>query len=716
MIAALLSLALAGPLDDQPGRSETRVYSAPYVLAAERSLDQMRLEERLRRLDYERVKGRPDAPGQYFYGDEVVWIYRRAFRQGGRQHAAELLGLQLENGQIAEVADGRGNTRPLSYDALEPELLAESLTESRARRRLVELADLPDHVWQPVLALEDHRFFDHIGVDGISIARALLENVRGGSVSQGGSTITQQLVKNRDLSPKRTLDRKASEALRALAIEAEYDKEEILGAYLNTVYYGHVDGVAVYGIGSAARTYFSKEAADLTLEEAAALAAVLQGPNGLHPIRHPDACTERRDRALQRMEELGWLSQTEARIARGRPLSTRKSSPEPEASRSLLAAIDAEVQAAAPKRAGLGVVVETHLDPLAQERAEEALATRLGDFDGVQGAVVLLEASTGEIVAYVGGDPRRPDAFDRAGAASRQPGSTAKPFALLEAVERCGTSGPLHLQSWVADSPFRLDTDAGTWEPDNYDHRDHGPTRLRDALVYSYNRPFARVGQHCTSEAIAERMTWAGLQMPATAPHSVVLGTVETSPRALAGAYTVFEDGRAREPVLIARIEKPAGGVLAKNEGETRRAASATGATLVRSAMTDVVDRGTATRADAKGVRVHGKTGSTTADAWFAGQADGLVGVVWLGRDDAKRLGITGGKGAAPVMATLAPLALAWPEPERSSPLMLVTREVDPETGLRVGALGKGEDELFRRGVTPPVKPLLGKGRPKVLE
>ncbi|TNE86871.1 MAG: hypothetical protein EP330_19880 [Deltaproteobacteria bacterium] len=719
MLTLLLSLAIASPLDEQPGRTQSRVYSAPYAFAEGRSVEDMRLLERLERLGYRRVRSRPTQEGEFFYGDDIVWIYRRGFRRDGVAVPAELLGMRIERGRAVGSIDERGNERRFGADdALEPELLATSFDEARARMRPIDLSALPNHVWQPVLALEDHRFFEHVGVDGIAIARALFENVRGGEVSQGGSTITQQLVKNRDLSPKRTLDRKASEAVRALALEAEYSKEDILEAYLNTVYYGHVDGVAIYGLGAASQVYFSKPAHELSVDEAATLAAVLQGPNGLHPLRHPEACRERRDRALTRLEDLGWATPTEVRLAKARALGTKASTPAREAGRGLLAALETQAREDAAQRLDkdLGVVIETSLDPLAQEAAEAALARRLRDYKDVQGAVVLVDAGNGAVRAYVGGDPAHPDAFDRAGTALRQPGSTAKPFAMLEAVERCGDRGPLHLQSWLSDSPLSIDTPAGPWTPDNYDHKDHGATRLRDALVHSYNRPFARVGRLCGADAVGERMASAGLTMPEEVPQSVVLGTVETTPLALAGAYTAFVDGKAHRPVLVTRIEKPGGGVLFRDGGESLAVATPTGARLVRSALADVVERGTATRAKTPGVSVVGKTGSTAADAWFAGQAEGLVAVVWLGKDDASKLGISGGKGAAPVAKELAPLALAWPAPQLPEPLFLVTREIDPDTGLRVGALGSGEPELFRRGVVPPTKPLLGKGRPEVLD
>nr|MBP7149683.1 transglycosylase domain-containing protein [Acidobacteriota bacterium] len=280
--------ALAAPLEATLGRNETRVLSAPYPVTMGRTVEELELDQRLERLGYTRVKARPTRPGEYFHGTEVYWFYRRACHEGGSDRDAELVGLALDaKRRIAGLA--REGQPPRGFDEgdvwLEPEVLAESLRGDRADRVPVSLAALPETAWRPVLAAEDARFFQHGALDARALARAALRNLRAGRVAEGGSTITQQLVKNRDLTPDRSLGRKASEAMRAAWLESEYDKKEILQAYLNTVYLGHVDGLGVYGIGAAARVYFGKPAAQLALAEAATLAAMIQAPNRLSP-RH----------------------------------------------------------------------------------------------------------------------------------------------------------------------------------------------------------------------------------------------------------------------------------------------------------------------------------------------------------------------------------------------------------------------------------------------
>ncbi|MEO1365847.1 MAG: transglycosylase domain-containing protein, partial [Acidobacteriota bacterium] len=302
----------ANPLLTELGRSESRVLSAAYPLRVGGAVGDYALGDRLDRLGYKRVKTRPAVPGEYFWGHDNFWIYRRAHRLTGRNYKARLFGLRLDGrrgadgGRVLAIIDADGE--PLDADRawIEPEVLAESLDDDRARRFPFRLDAVPEHVWRPVLAAEDARFFDHLGVDGRSVARALLANVKAGGVAQGGSTLTQQLIKNRDLTPERSLSRKASEAVRALALEATHDKEDILEAYLDQVYLGHVDGLAVHGFGTAARVYFRKNVAALSLAESAMLAALIQRPNWLQPRKHPDRARQRRDWVLGRMLELGW--------------------------------------------------------------------------------------------------------------------------------------------------------------------------------------------------------------------------------------------------------------------------------------------------------------------------------------------------------------------------------------------------------------------------
>lgn len=722
---ALPSVSMAGTLEDELGRSESRIYAAPFLLAPGRSVWDYSLEARLERLDYHRVRGRrPTAPGEYFWGHDVFWIFRRAHRRGGEDLPAELVGLRLgEGGEILgwrgdpDAAEGADDGELRAW--LEPELLAESLTEDRAPRRLIDLDAVPEHVWRSVLAAEDARFFEHAGLDARSLARALLANARAGRVTQGGSTITQQLIKNRDLTSRRSLSRKASEAVRALALEAEYDKREILQTYLNQVYLGHVGGVAVHGLGTAARAYFAKPARRLTLPEAALLAAIIQGPNRLSPVRHADRVRQRRDWVLSRLEELGWATPEAAAAARREAISLRVQEPSPPIAPHFRAWVAALAEDAAPRRVakGRGVVVESTLDPILQELAEDAVGTWLGELRRrhpslrdapLQAALVAVEPATGAVLAYVGGDPAGPrGGFDRARNARRQPGSAVKPLLLLEAFETCGGRDPLHPASRVADEPLRLDLPSGPWSPVNSDGRFHGVVSVREALRQSLNVPFVRIARWCGLGRTARRLRRAGLDVPRDPPPAFALGAVETSPLELAGAYTVFAQlGRAARPQAIERLERPGGRRLRRFADNGRRVSDPATAYLIRDLMLGAVRDGTARGAAADGLDVAAKTGTTSErrDAWLAGHAGGLVTVVWVGRDDDRPLDLTGSAAAAPLWKRFMESAVpARPPHPVDRPEGVVSLWVDPETGLLVRrGHRRATPELFSERARPP--------------
>ena len=734
LLAALLPRnAQATGLGDDLGRNDVRVYSGQFHIDAGRTVLELDLPGRLKRLGYTRRRGdRPQAPGEFFFGNEKFWIYRHEVRIGGKRHPARLIGLKLRqtDGLILEGMDDL--TQPLHHKHIwiEPGLLAESFDPNRALSIPVSLRELPKHVWQPVLAAEDARFFEHSGVDAKSLARAMLRNAKAGKVVQGGSTITQQLVKMRDLSPKRSLGRKASEAARALALEAEYDKTEILEAYLNVVYYGHIEGIQIYGLGTAAKAYFSKSATKLSLEEAAVLAAMIQGPNRLSPVRNPDNAVERYRWVLTRMVAVDWLEPSKMHAAQRRGLpELRLSTPSPSSAPHFLDWLESTVEAEAPKRAeeGRGAVVYSTLDPLLQEAAEDAVRKGLRQLRsshpplrsqplGV--ALVALDGRNGNVLAYIGGDPdQRQDGFDRARRAKRQPGSTVKPLVLLEAFQTCGQHGPLYPARQVSDRPVTLDLPAGEWSPENPDRKFRDSVSVREATVRSLNVPFVRLARRCGFENTAQRFRASGLELPAELPPSFVLGAVETTPLDLASAYTVYSSlGKAWRPRPYGRMALPGGRLLDKRSPKAQRVVKPASAYLIRDLMEDSVRRGTAAAAALTGHQAFGKTGTSSEarDAWFAGGAGSVVTVVWVGLDDNRRLGLSGSQAAAPIwrafMEQAVPKRAPWSD---KRPATVIERWIQTDTGLLVSReRGDAELDLFRGGALPPKRKLLKRDEP----
>jgi len=718
-------LGAPGDLENELGRNEVRVLSAPFRIEPGVTLTAAALPERLERLGYRRVHDRPSAPGEYFWGHDLFWIFRRPHRVGAQRFPARLFGVTLdrEGGRILGFVDATG--APLWPDGggqpwIEPEVIAESLSGDRAPRRPVAFDRLPEPVWRCVLAAEDHRFFDHAGVDTLSVARALLANALAGKVTQGGSTITQQLVKIRDLSPRRTLGRKVSEAVRALALEAEYSKREILESYLNHVYFGHVDGLSIYGVGAASQAYFSKPVTQLDLGEAALLAAIIQGPNRLSPIRHPDRVAQRQAWVLSRMEELGWADPEAIARERRRGLPRlHVTAPRPPEARRFLSWVRSVAAQEAPERVerGRGMVVQTGIDPLVQGRVEEAVARGLArlrrqhrELRGrpLTAGLVVLDARTGAVLAEVGGDPRdRDDRFDRARRAERQTGSALKPLVLLQAFDDCGSRAPLYPSRRVLDEPVTIDLPSGPWSPVNLGRRYRGPITLREALVASLNVPFVRVARWCGFDDTAATLRRAGLELPEEPPPSFVLGSLGTSPAELAGAYTAFAtQGVALRPRPVLSIFRPSGARIAAFSTDGERVAEPAAAFMVRDMLRDVVRRGTGRAAAIDGLDAWGKTGSSSdwRDAWFAGGAGGVVAALWVGMDDDSPLGIPSSRSAVPIWRdAVAAAAPGYPVPALEAPADVEVLWVQDRTGrLLKHRRDDSHSELFDRDHLPP--------------
>jgi len=723
----------ADSLDHDLGRNEVRVYSGRFLIESGRTVTQLDLPRRLERLGYERRRGeQPQNPGEYFFGFEKFWFYRRPVRIGKKQHAARMIGLRLrrDDGMILEAIDEQEAPLRSKHLWLEPELLAESFDTNQGRRSRVRFEELPEHVWQPVLAAEDSRFFEHSEVDTKALARATLRNVKAGKVVQGGSTITQQLVKLRDLSPKRSMGRKASEAVRALALEAEYDKTEILEAYLNAVYFGHLDGVQIFGLGTAARAYFSKPANQLDVAESALLAAMIQGPNRLSPVRNPEAVLERYRWVLTRLVALDWLTPAEMHAAHRQGLPPlRLSAPSLPEAPYFLDRLEDEVDSAAPRRAedGRGAVVISTLDALLQEAAEEAVLDGLRKLRSshsrlraqpLSAALVALDTDSGDVLAYVGGDPRlRSDSFDRARRAERQPGSAVKPLVLLEAFQKCGDRDPLFPARRISDQPLTLNLPSGPWGPENPDHQFRPSVSVRQATVQSLNIPFVRITRWCGFRNTAERLQRSGMELPKDLPPAFVLGAVETTPLALARVYTVFGSlGRAFRPRSYEKIYLPNGRLLAQRKTTSVKVVEPATAYLIRSLLEDSVRRGTSATAALEHHTAFGKTGTSSGarDAWFAGGAGSVVAVVWIGLDDNEPLRLSGAAAAAPIWKAFMDRAVPLrPAEDRGRPANVVEHWIETETGLLVPRQRSGAElDLFRKGATPPRRRLLKKDEP----
>jgi penicillin-binding protein 1A len=598
---------------------------------------------------------------------------------------------------------------------------------------VVSLDSLPAYVPAAFLAVEDKRFYDHNGVDFRRVGGALLADLRAGGFVQGFSTIPMQLARNvwPDRLPgrQRTLRRKMLEIRVAADIEQRYTKDEILELYLNHIYFG----AGAYGIEAASRSYFGKPARRLTLQEAAVLAALPKSPTLYNPRRFAERARQRRDLVLVLMAQQGRITGAESESARAARLGVSREAPPRrrvatgpapyfvEATRRVLEDRFGEALYTAPLR------VHTTLDLRAQRIAETQLEAQLravergafgrysaprysatqppaGAPEYVQGAVVLMDAVTGDVRALVGGRDFRQSRFDRATQARRQVGSAFKPFVYASALEEGYAPSQL-----VSDSVLRLELAGGeVWEPMNHGRENEGYVTMRDALVRSKNVPTIRLAQDVGLADVTRLARRAGIRSDMPSVPSVAIGTAALTPLEMTAAYTPFARlGTAVAPRFVTRVEDPTGRVLWTPRVEANQVTDSAVSYLVTNMLEEAVRRGTAStvrRAGYSGVAA-GKTGTTNdgADAWFVGYTPAHVATVWIGFDRPATISgtATGGSLAAPVWArimaeyTRPARPPAWPVPRG-----VVELQVDPATGLvlRPGCRpvsGPARTELF---------------------
>jgi 1A family penicillin-binding protein len=568
-------------------------------------------------------------------------------------------------------------------------------------RLVVSLDSLPPHVANAFIAVEDRRFWRHNGVDWRRVGGAALANVRARGVTQGSSTIPMQLARNifpRELpGTERTMKRKLQEARVAQQIEARFSKSEILEMYLNHIYFGG----GAYGIDAAARLYFGKSSHDLTVGEAATLAALPKAPTHYDPRRRPEQSVARRDLVLTLMEQQSLIDGETAAGARESELAVRTDAARDRSGVPLGPNFIDIVRDVLEERFGENLYrsrlrIHTTLDPIAQRAAETELETQLKSLSGrvragegeLQGSVVVMEAATGDVLALVGGRDPTTSRYNRATHGRRQVGSAFKPFVFAAALHEGIPTSQL-----VLDAPLRMQLSRNdVWEPSNFDGMYEGNVSLRRALVRSRNIPTVRLASAVGIDDVARTARAAGVSAQMDETPALALGTVAMSPLQLATAYTTFATlGSTAEPRFIVRVEDEKGKLLWQPARRPSvRGMDAAVAYIVTDILRDAVDHGTGTGVRSAGFRgpVAGKTGTTNnaTDAWFVGYTPDVVGAVWIGYDRPSPLGgaATGGGFAAPVWGRIMrqvyaerPLPDAWTAPAGVQQL-----RIDPYTGL----------------------------------
>jgi penicillin-binding protein 1B len=705
------------------------IYAAPKQLRVGENLSEDEVIAYLKRAGYvEKGQQGDTARGRYSISAATLDVEPSPDTTVDGQHQYQRLHVQFGRTlkTIISISNLDGNPH-LDRALLEPELISSVTGHERAKRRVVGFNDLPPSLVKAILVTEDRSFFEHYGVNIRGIIRALVRRYDSDPNSpiarQGGSSITQQLVKNLLLSPERTWRRKAAEAYMSVILETRLSKEQIFALYANQVYLGQQAGFSINGFGEAVGAYFGKDVTTVTLPEAAFLAGLIRSPNRYNPYHDLNTATARRNQVLDSMVEAEVVTRDEAEKAKGTPLQVAPLKGRIDVSDAPYFADYVQNQLA-DLIAGAGSAehlrIYTTIDMDLQRAAYAAVTRQLAALDKIekkrfepgtlQAALVAMNAKTGEIVAMVGGRDYAKSQLNRATEALRQPGSVFKPFVYATALNTAHDPVPrvITAATTYMDEPKTFTFDNQEYSPGNFGETySHQPVTLRDGLVHSLNVVTVDVAMEVTIGRVMNLAGKAGLPKPARAYPAMALGTSEATPLQVTSAYSTFANlGTRTTPVAIDRITTGAGVTIAAPTTQKNEVMRPDVAYVMDSFLKDVINRGTGAPVRARGFKanVAGKTG-TSRDGWFAGFTPNLVCVVWVGFDDGSQLGLTGAASALPIWSDFMTVALAvhpeW-EGDWQMPEGVHQFDIDPKTGQPA----KPDDpnkrtELFISGATP---------------
>ena len=641
-----------------------QIYARPLELYAGAKVSAAQLQAELQFLGYRKVDT-VSGPAQWSHKGGRFGIHTRDFSFWDEDEPGRSLVVDTGATGISRIRAGR---REIDLLRLEPALVGSIYPAHNEDRVLVQRADLPDDLVKALLAVEDRRFFEHGGVDLRGIARALWANLKAGKAVQGGSTLTQQLVKNFILSPERSLWRKFNEALMALIVEARYDKDEILEAYANEIFLGQEGGRAIHGFGLGAYFYFNRPLHELRLHESALLVGLVKGASYYNPRRHPERALARRNLVIDQMLAQGFIETDEAEKARQQELGvTQRGAAHGHRVPAFVDLVRRQLRRDYREEdlTSEGLRIFSTLDPWVQRQAVAALGKRLQKIEKVrrmdkgslQGALVVVSSQNGEVQALVGGRDAEYAGFNRALDAVRPIGSLVKPVVYLAALSE---SDRYTLSTPIEDKAVDMKLPGGKrWQPRNYDRKLHGLVPLHQALSRSFNLATVNLGMQLGLKAVVARLRALGVQRDIDAFPSLLLGALSLSPVEVAQIYQGLAAGGFSSPLRAIRA------VLDHEQKQLQRypltvtqAADPAAVFLLTRNLVEVTESGTAAGLRHQlptGLQVAGKTGTTNdlRDSWFAGFSADRTAVAWVGRDDNAPIGLTGSQGAMPVWADL---------------------------------------------------------------
>lgn len=698
----------------------SRIYSDATPLVPSLSFPRSLLEAKLNHAGYHETTGSLTNPGEYRFIDGDLEVYLQSFVYPDMEFHATPVRIEMEGEvvrKIVRLSDGIS----LRGVRIEPELITSIYDDVMEDRVPIPLDAVPQNLVDAIVATEDRAFFHHEGISIRGIARAAYANIRSGAVVAGGSTLTQQLVKNLYLTPERELVRKLREALMAVILDARYSKQDILEAYLNEIYLGQNGAVQINGVQQASQVYFSKQAKYLTLPEAATIAGMVRSPNYYSPLRNSERARGRRNVVLNLMLETGKIERKEWEAAKAAPMTHPKY---PKSFRSAPFFVDLvlkQLRETYPetqlKTEGLRIF--TTLDTMMQRAAERALDQGTAALNKryshlrnhtspLEGTIITIQPGTGYVKALVGGRSYSKSQFNRALQAKRQPGSLFKPFVYVAAMDPARGEGVLTASSLMSDTPISVQTGSSVWKPQNYDGKWHGSPSVRRSLAMSYNIPAVRAAIGAGVPNVIRLASKIGVESRLQPYPSISLGSFEVTPLEIAYAYSVFaNEGVKAEPISILAVATKEGKLLENREVRMKRVAPADLTYVMNDVLKDVLVYGTAARVRSLGFKREfaGKTGTTNdyKDAWFVGYSPRILTLVWLGFDDGKSLRLSGSDAAVPIWASYMNRIVGMiPDAEFRRPDTVVERQIDPLTGmLATPYCLQPRSEVYVKGTEP---------------
>ena len=600
--------------------------------------------------------------------NQVLVIRTRAFKFWDGKTPSQTIQLTLENNKIIQLVNF-SNQSNLNYVRLDPLLIGNIRLSNRNNqedRKLIQTSDLPLKFIQALLIMEDASFYDHWGLSISGIGRAIKNNLSEGKISSGGSTLTQQLMKNHFLSNQRSFIRKGKEALMSILTEIHYDKKTILEAYINEIYLGQDKQVAIHGFSRASEFYFDLPINKLEPFQIALLVGIVKGASFYNPRAHPKRAIERRNLVLMKMFEHGLLTEKAYKENKGRSLAVVvrppiRTSRVPAFKGLIRKELLENYTSSSLNRDGFKIF--TSLDPIKQKFAEESLKNQINRLDKngkLQGAIILANTKTGEIEAVVGDKNPNYIGFNRAINAYRQTGSIIKPFVYLTALQK---PSQFSLVSKISDKAFSLSgTDGSLWSPRNYDKKEHGDHNsnvlLKDALLNSYNLATANLALSVGIDEIVDTIENFGFERIMTPYPSIALGSKEMSVLEVLHLYqAIANKGIAVKPSAIIAVQDQKGDLLKRYTKTSDPVIDEESSFLIRYLLSKVTQSGTAKRISSifPNKKLAGKTGTTNdlKDSWYAGFDENQLAIVWLGQDDNQPINLTGSSGALLVWSDL---------------------------------------------------------------